>query len=527
MRHPSLPDLPTRTSRRLGAGLAAAALALTSLTACSSAVGEQSGGGAQGGGVLEIGATNDLVPATFFTNSSDSTNVVVGNVYDSLVDYPADSLEPQPSLATSWELADDGLSLTLQLRDDVRFHDGRPFTSEDVAFSIRTWADPAWAVQLQRTAAAVTDIDTSDPHEVTLGFEHPLSNVFDLLDMVPIIDEESFDQLADGEAYVGTGPFVFESWTPSSEIVLSRNDDYWAEEPELEGIDISIVGDPQSQVSQLRSGQLDLITGASSRDLSSLESGGDADVTSFTGAERNVYVGADLLNPQLEDPRLRKAIAFALDRDRILDEVYQGAGFAASLPWPEYSPAYDEQANATYFRDLDRARSLVDEVGDVGTVPLAYPAGVANYEATAQIVQADLEEVGIRTELQPLEFTDFIDKLIAGDFGGLWILEHLYAQYTPSTLAVSAYPFNADKNASHFEDADYKEHADAAWRLRDGTDQEAVDLYSRLSQDLLDNAFLLEIAVLTPRIASRGVEGLAWSKRAELDLTEASLGDAS
>ena len=84
-------------------------------------------------------------------------------------------------------------------------------------------------------------------------------------------------------------------------------------------------------------------------------------------------------------------------------------------------------------------------------MPLAYPAGNANYEAVAQIVQANLEAVGIKTELQPAEYSQFIKQLIGGTFGGLWILQHAYAQYTPSTLAVSAYPFNADKNASHFE----------------------------------------------------------------------------
>ncbi|MFC7496827.1 MULTISPECIES: ABC transporter substrate-binding protein [unclassified Nocardioides] len=497
------------------------------LAACSSAVGEANGGGDDSGpsdgGTLRVGAIADIVPATIFTNSADSTNTLIGAVYDSLVDYPLDSLEPEPRLATSWKLADDGLSLTLDLRDDVTFHSGREFTSEDVEFSIRTWADPVWAVQLQRTAAAVTGFDTSDPHSITLTFAHPLSNIFDLLDMLPIIDSESIDELKEGKAFVGTGPFVFDSWTPSSKIELSRNDDYWGGKPHLEGVDIDIVTDPQAQVSQLRSGQLDLINGATNRDLETLGEDDKFEVTAYEGAENEVYVGADLTNPALQDLKIRQAIAYALDRERIVDEVFRGVGTPGNLPWAPYSPAYDAEANQTYTRDIEKAKTLVSQLKSVPTIPLSYPAS-GNYESVAQIVQANLEEVGIKTELRPQEYGDFIKQLIDGAFGGLWVLQHNYAQYTPSTLTVSAYPFNADKNASHFESADYKKHAEAAWKRVSGTDGGAVEAYRALSKDLLDNLFLIEIAVLQPQIATTtNVHDLGRSKRNELDLRQAYL----
>lgn len=502
-------------------------LVVTVLAACSSAVGEASSGGSgsgsgpSNGGVLRIGSTSDIVPATFFTNSAEVSNTVVGAVYDSLTDYQLDSLDPKPRLATSWQLAKDGKSITLQLRDDVTFHSGRDFTSKDVEFSIKAWADPANAVQLQRTAAAVTGFDTSDPHAITLTFAHPLSNIFDLLDMVPIIDSESYDQLKEGKAYVGTGPFVFKSWTPGSKVVLERNDDYWGDKPHLDGVEIDIVTDPQAQVSQLRSGQLDLVTGASSRDLASLKKDDKFHVDQFDGAENEIYVGADLTNPDLQDVRLRQAIAYALDRQRIVDEVYQGVGYPGNLPWSSTSPAYDAQANQTYSLDAAKAKALVGQLKDHPTVPLAYPAGNANYEAVAQIVQSNLEAVGIKTRLEPQEFSQFIKQLIGGTFGGLWILQHNYAQYTPSTLTVSAYPFNADKNASHFESDAYKQHANAAWERASGTDAGAKKIYQSLNKDLLDNLFLIEIAVLPPQVASTAkVHDVGYSKRNELDLRQ-------
>lgn len=507
--------LPLRT-------LAVAAALALGLSACQSAVDEQSGGGTgaegepQQGGVLQVGTTSDLVPAGLFTNSSQTTDTLIGQVYDSLIDYPLDSLDAQPRLATSWETSADGLTTTVELRDDVTFHDGSELTSEDVAYSIKTWADPKWTVQFQRTAAAVTGFDTSDPHTLVLSFDKPISNLLDLFDVMPVVDDATFDTEATGQSYNGTGPFRFDSWTPGSKIVLERNDDYWDGAPYLDGVQINVVPDAQSVVSQLRSGQLDLILGTNNRDAESLGEAGGFEVYPFEGSDRHTYVGTNVTNPALGDVRVRKAIALAVDKDRIVEEVYRGVGKAISLPWPEYSPAYDAAKDETYSRDVEEAKKLVAEVGDLPTFPLEYSTALANHEAIAQIVQDNLAEVGIKVELQPNEQPDHIAKLIGGTFPGLWILDHAYAQYTPSTLAVTAYPFNADKNASNFVDATYKADAVAAWEQPDPASPEAVEAYAKLSDDLLDNLFLIEMATTYfQAVTSDKVQGFTWTKRSE------------
>ncbi|QLQ10324.1 MAG: ABC transporter substrate-binding protein [Nocardioidaceae bacterium] len=447
-------------------------------------------------------------------------------MYDSLVDVPIDSVEPTPSLATDWKLGDDGLSLTLNLRDDVKFHSGRDFTSEDVAFSIKTWADPKWTVQFQRTAAAITDFDTTDPHTVVLKFDHKLSNVFDLLDVLPIIDSETFDGLGEGKAYVGTGPFTFESWTPQSELTFAKNADYWGNEPKLDGIEVHIVPDAQSLTSQLRTGQLDLAIGVSNRDVDTLVKTGDFTDTAYEGSERQYYVGTNVTNPALKDVRVRQAIAYALDRERIVADVFQGNGYPIVAPWPKYSPAYDEDINQKYSRDVDKGKALVEEVGNIPTLSLEYSTGSPTYEAIAQIVQANLADIGIKVDLVPNEHPTHIDRLINGKYTALWILDHAYAQWTPSTLAVTAYPFNADKNSSNFVDAKYKKDANAAWEVADGTSPEAVEAYRKVTEDLVENLFLIESNVTWIRIpVSTGVHDLAWTKRSELVLTDTWLDD--
>jgi peptide/nickel transport system substrate-binding protein len=518
--------LSTRTRRRppLAAPLAAVAAAVAAvlvLAGCSSAVKEQasSSGATKKGGTLQVGTTVDLVPTAIFTNSNDTINDIIGQVYDSLIDYPTDSLKPKPSLATAWQTSKDGLSLTLDLRGGVKYQTGRPFTSKDVEFSIKTWADPKWTVQFQRTAAAITGFDTSNPRRIVLTFAHPLSNIFDLLDVMPIIDQKTFGDLETGKRYVGTGPYTFQSWTPQKEVVFKRNDDYWRGAPKLDGIDVHIVPDAQSLVSQLRSGQLDIIQGAGNRDLQTLAKTGQFKAIPFKGSERQTYVGANVTNPALKDVRVRQAIAYAIDRKRIVDDVYRGVGYPIVLPWPKYSPAYDPQANEQFARNVTKAKALVKEVGPIPTLPLEYSTASPNNEAIAQIVQANLAEVGIKVKLQPNENAAHIQKLIGGTFPGLWILDHAYAQYTPSTLAVSAYPFNADKNSSNFDSAKYKRDADAAWEVTDPTGPKALAAYQALSDDLVKNLFLIEGVITYFEVGvSDHVHGVSWTKRSELTL---------
>ncbi|WP_224766234.1 ABC transporter substrate-binding protein [Nocardioides campestrisoli] len=521
--------LPSRpASRRLVSSALAALATGVLLAGCTSAVGEQSatsGSGSQGpveGGTLRVAATTDHVPASVFGQSSDVGNTLIGLVYDSLVEYPHDSLDAQPSLATSWEVAEDGRSITLQLRNDVTFHDGRPFTSEDVRFSIETFADPAWAVQVQRTAAAVTGFDTSDPHAITLEFAHPLSNILDLLDIVPIVDSESFPGLKEASTYNGTGPFRFTGWRPGTGMTFERNEDYWKGAPDLEAVDVSVVPDAQAQVAGLRSGQYDLALGVTPRDVETLEQDPKFDVHDFEGATQQQYLGFQLKNRDLQEVRLRQAIAYAVDRERIVEELYRGSAVASGLPWSPSSPAYDEEKGQTYARDVAKAQQLVAELGDVPTLPLQFAAGQPAGETIAQIVQANLEEIGLEVELKPTEFAQMYKQLVGAQFEGLWIFGHTYAQYTPATLTVSAFPFNAAHNASNFVDEQYRADSDASWKVADPASAEAEEPFDRVNDHIVDNVWLTDLVTSHPRVVTTSaVHGIDYSKRTELLLDEA------
>lgn len=519
--------MQTNVSRRTLLSGLAGGVVLLGLTACQSAVDQQSSGTASKGGTLLGGINTDLVPANFYTNSNYGVTTIIGLVYESLLLYRLDKLEAEPRLATKWDISDDGLTVTLTLREGVKFHSGREFTSKDVEFSLKTYADPAWNGQLQSTAAAISSYDTSDPHTAVIHLAHPMGNIIDLLEIVPIVDSESIEGIKDGSKYVGTGPFKFDKWTPNARLEFSKFDDYWVDgKPYLDAVSIAIIPDPTQLTNQIKSGQIDYAYGTSYLDAEKLAKNADKfTMTQLAGAEQQIYVGVNITVPGLDDIKVRQAIAYALDRDRIMTEVYRDSGYPVNLPWPKYSTAYDAKLNQTYTRDVAKAKQLLKEYGkEVPAVKLTYGVPNALYEATAQIIQANLKEVGITIELDPVDPATFTSQLIGAKFPGLWTTFHSWAHYTPSTLTVSAYPFNAAHNSSHYSNPTYTKDADGAWKQADGAGAAAVTEYGKLSKDLLDALFLVEIGVVEDRwVTSAAVHDVAYTKRHEVILTDAKL----
>ena len=177
-------------------------------------------------------------------------------------------------------------------------------------------------------------------------------------------------------------------------------------------------------------------------------------------------------------------------------EVLRGVGLhrsacrGRSTRWPSTRPP-----TAPTSATSAKAKELVAEVGTIPTLPLTYNPTPIQEALRPPIVQANLAEIGIPIELDPVDGAQFVKQLIGQQFKGLWIATHSWAQYTPSTLTVSAYPFNAHKNASRYESQDYIAAADSAWKTADGGSAEAIAAYQKVSEQLLDAAFLAEIAI--------------------------------
>lgn len=513
-----------RTQRRFAAIAAGVTLAVA-LTSCASAVQNEGSGESTApvdGGTLTIVQAADIQPASFFSQNNPNFSVL-RTVFNSLVSYDHETIEPQPELASEWVRSNDGLTLTFTLRDDVTFHDGRAFTADDVIASIEAVKRPEVGSQTKHVANAIVDATATDPHTVVVTFDKAMTNVMDLFLMMPIIDGTDVDGLLSGKNLNGTGPFSVSSYKPGQGLELVKYDGYWKDGlPHLDGVNISVVRDSQSMLSSLKAGQSQLALDLAPLDAASVKGQPGYELIESAANDSVRYIASNVTVPLLSDKRVRQAISYAIDRERILEQVDGGIGSVTSLPWAKSSPAYDADKVTHFARDIDKAQSLLAEAGAEGQpVKIFYDAGFQPNVGIAEIVQFDLTAAGLKPELVPLQASDFLDKLRNGGFDGLFLSGHGFGQLNPATLIKGAFPFNADKNASSFDSDEYRSLANTIWLADGAVSQET---YDAVNDFLLDQQFVSDLVLSTHTYAiSSKLKGLNETMLDYIDLDEAYL----
>ncbi len=506
----------TEVSRRavlLGAlGVGATGL----LSGCTSAVDqarEANAAPGAGGGTLVLGSLADIDPKSIYSQSV--TTMAIGLlVWDTLIRYDRRTRTPVPAVARAWDAAPDGRSLTLHLRDDVRFHTGRAFTSKDVAYAVSVYASDAAGSQLQAAAKAVIAVDTPDAHTAVLRFGSPVPNVFDLLEFMLLVDSESAAELRGGTGFVGTGPFRFDGREVAASARFRRFDDHWRGPARLDGIVLHVVRDPGALLTSIRAGQSDLVLDAAPRALRQFRDRSLYRVITGDVNDAAYYVGANVAAPVLADKRVRQAISYAVDRDRIAAEVFAGTAVPSAAPWATSSPGYDAASAAHYRKDPGRARSLLAEAGGPRRLTLSYPTGLAAAPAIAAIVQNDLAEVGITVDLDPREQAAFSPFLKSGRHE-LWVGPHGFGQSDPLTLAGGAAPFKPKGNLSGFSAPEYT--ALVARLAEDGPGRPTA--LRQYTDYLLDQQFVIDLVVSPATYVSPArVKGLDWNLYKYVDL---------
>ncbi|HZC54253.1 MAG TPA: ABC transporter substrate-binding protein, partial [Mycobacterium sp.] len=177
-----------------------------------------------------------------------------------------------PSLATEWQVKDRGQTYVLTLRDDVKYHSGRSFGPDDVVAVVGLLHQGATTSQTKSTAA-ICDVSKTGAHEVTLRFSKAVNNVFDLFEMMIMVDQESYADLLKGDRFIGTGPFTMQSYQPGTGFTLRKNPDYWVPgRPYLDGVGMQVIAQSSSAVAALRSGQAQLALDLAPLDAAALRS---------------------------------------------------------------------------------------------------------------------------------------------------------------------------------------------------------------------------------------------------------------
>ena len=382
------------------------------------------GGQPRYGGTLVVGTNADPGPLNPGITTSVPTHVVTGPMFNGLVGIDQE-LQPTPDLATSWQVSDDGLSATFTLADDVRWHDGQPFSSADVKFTFEQILLPFSA----RTKAALTPvlagIDTPDDGTVVFRFSRPYPAFLALIDKVnaPILPRhlyEGTDPMTNpaNQRPVGTGAFEFASATPGNEYRMVRNDDYFKEEgPYLDEIVVRVIPEQASLAAAFEAGEVDYLPLPPEAEVDRLA---ELEGVTATDEGREAFASVTFLvfnleRPALQDRRVREAIALAVDEEFIIDSVLDGNGLVTTGPIsPDLDTFYSRDV-PVYETDVERARTLLAEAGAADVrLTFVHDPSVARLAA---VLKDQLGQIGIDLQLVSLERNAWIDRLYkAKDF---------------------------------------------------------------------------------------------------------------
>jgi peptide/nickel transport system substrate-binding protein len=323
------------------------------------------------GGTLNFVVTPE--PTALVDLATTATNVlkVSPKVVEGLLEYDF-RLQPKPSLATSWEISDDSRKYVFHLRHGVKWHDGQPFTSAIVAYSLQTLRQVH--PRAKTTFANVTAITTPDPYTVVIALSKPAPYLIKAFSSseTPIVPRhlyEGTDPLTNpaNNAPIGTGPFRFVKWVRGSYVEYARNDDYWDKaKPYLDKIVVKIITDPAARTVAFEDGSIDLSgdTPVPLSDLARLKNSPKLALDSrgyeFQAGVTRIEFNLD--NPVLKNLQVRQAIASAIDREVIRKVIFYGYATPLASPIIPTNPYYDP-APTPYPYNVEHANALLDAAG--------------------------------------------------------------------------------------------------------------------------------------------------------------------
>ena len=370
---------------------------------------------------------------------SPAMNVLGLLLYDPLVIVDRNGVAP--ALATSWDISADGKAWTFHLRKGVKFHDASEFDAQAAKFSINKAKTKTRGMMSAmsgeaRYAPQIKSVDIVDKYTIAVHLERPCGAFLENLSMFYLIlSPQSYSPEGRFAKPIGTGPFILSSYS-KRRVELLPFKDCWRGAPKLDRVVIRLIPDPQALAMALEAGELDMVAGGGGgmsilySDVKRLESDPRFRVYSGNSALLE-FIRFNSTRSPFDDIRVRQAVNYALDRQAIIEAVFEGygvpckgpIGYDASIRWTDptiegcpYDPTKARQLLAeTGWGDRDRD-GILDKMSKPFTVTLTFSAFYPYESAMAEMIQYQLKQVGIRVKLQQLEMAAYMGSLMAGSY---------------------------------------------------------------------------------------------------------------
>ena len=420
-------------------------LVLSFLAASSMPLGAASDKPKQGG-TLNMGLRRDIQLMNPLVGTRSTEQHIRHLMFETLLDFDLTGTI-QPNLATQWTVSNDGKLITFKLREDVKFHNGKQMTAQDVKFSIEYTKNPKNGAFGFRGLALVDRVETEGKYTLNVYLKKPSAPFLAAMTSIQTFSVIPKESLPEGMRQPvkfppGTGPFKFVEWKPKRRLVLERNGEYWGHKAFIEKIVMRPIRNNTTRVTALRAGDVDMIERVPHEWVKQIEKGkikGIRLVESNTANFRRLLF--NVASPPFDNKNLRKAVAMAINKREILHGGFFGMGEPVDQKYPKGNKWYIEGLPGLSY-DLQKATKLVKESGYTGKPIKMLVEQSDQRQAEAVTLQSQVKKIGLILEFHVMDRGAYNSMRRKGNFA----LVFIGGSYRPDPSATYTRHFACEKD---------------------------------------------------------------------------------
>lgn len=412
--------------KKLISMLLVCAMAAGTIAGCGGSAGSGSGGGkAAGAGTeavsadgqesrkdtVKIAVYSDFAGFDPYNSGMDLDKVVYSNIFDCLLRHYNGNYEKV--LCTDYSISDDGTEYTFNLLDGVKFHNGETLSANDVVFSMMRAKESS---EMSNFTKNIVKVEAVDNLTVKIILDQPyVPFLTAVASTVCIMNEKAVQDAGDNirQKPVGTGPYKFKQWDSGSQVILERFDDYHDKQPQIREANFVVLTNPETALTALQTGEIDVTYTIPPIAVKELQESQDQ-VLDLNPTMGSGYIVMNVEAPFLSDPNFRMALAYATNRDHIVEVGMDGVAKVSTLLWDERTAGYSGKYSTPEF-NLDRAKEYLAKTNYKGE-EIPFVVGYENYKKIGVVYQEELKQIGVNISVEQLEANTWVSDMKSGHF---------------------------------------------------------------------------------------------------------------